>query len=332
MRVLVSRSWMLAGAVALLTACPLPMRRTPPEWPPEPGPPGNPAGTSLARSPELRVFVRAPKTTTYDPIALGPAARTVSLRLTNAAKTPVLVGRFDVTFRALREGVSFPCKGSAAPSENREPTSLAAGQSFDYVRAIECTMPLPGRYEIETYVRVEGAEASGGQEQRAGSFALNVAANGVTDPRPYPGRDGLHVLMTGGRVTRPLPPEAWQRGDYTVVVALINASPRPLVLGAVRLAFLVYKKGSPIPCAGQAEPFPTPDELDAGATYLARAPIACAPSEEGRYEVVGKLTLLDVGTELEVGRVPLKVTRDPFLYTPEPWPAFRERAPDAWTR
>jgi hypothetical protein len=52
----------------------------------------------------------------------------------------------------------------------------------------------------------------------------------------------------------------------------------------------------------------------------AHLPVACAPSDVGLYEIVGRLRFDDEPEELEVGRVALKVTREPLRCTPEPWP------------
>jgi hypothetical protein len=248
------------------------------------------------------------------------------VRLTNAGAQSVDVSGFRIAFTAMRDGVSFECKehvgGSALP---HEPAWLVPGQSFAFERDLDCTMPLPGRYEIGVYVALRLADPA----DSVGAFALQVESRGDA-PRPYPSRPALYVSMTGAHATHPLAPEAWFRGDYKVVLAVVNAGREPIRVGPARLAFLTYKKGSPLACAGQAESIALPDELASGAIHVARAPIACAPSEEGRYEVVGRFQLRD-GDEIEVGRVPLNVTRDPLLFGPEPWPPLEER-PRSWLK
>ncbi len=315
-----------------LVGCPLPMPRpTPPDGPSEPFPRPPTEGVSLAHAPDLRAFLKAPSRTPYVIEALGVGGRSVSIRLTNTGARSVDFGRFRIAFTAAREGVSFLCKEHVGGSvKDREPTSLAARQSFVFERDLDCTMPLPGRYDVGVYVALR----DGSQNDRGdfvGAFSLDVVEGNLA-PRPYPSRPGLYVVMTGSRATRPLPPEAWTRGDYHVVVAVVNGSSRPVPVGQARLAFLTYKKGSPLPCSGQAEAVAFPEELAPGSVHVIQAPVACAPSEEGRYEIVGRLTLNDVGEEVEIGRVALKVTRDPLLFAPEPWPSWGDRPATSWTK
>jgi hypothetical protein len=58
--------------------------------------------------------------------------------------------------------------------------------------------------------------------------------------------------------------------------------------------------------------------------------VTCAPSEEGRYLIIGRLTL-GAGEPVEIGHVVLKVTRDPLLFAPLPWPPLDER-PGPWIK
>ncbi len=315
-----------------VVGCPLPMPRpTPPEMP-EPVPPRAPVeGVPLAHASDLRASLKAPSRAPYVVEALGIGGQSVTVRLTNAGARNVDIGRFRVAFTAARDGVSFPCQEHVGGStKDREPTSIAPGQSFSFARDLDCTMPLPGRYNVGVYVAVrDGAQSDRGDF--VGAFSLEVLDSDLA-PRPYPSRPGLYVVMTGSRVTRPLSPEAWTRGDYHVVVAVVNGSSLPVLVGHARLAYLTYKKGSPMPCSGQAEPIAFPEQLAPGNVQVIHAPVACAPSEEGRYEIVGRLTFGDVGEEVEIGRVALKVTLDPLLFAPEPWPSLGQHPAASWTR
>jgi hypothetical protein len=225
-----------------------------------------------------------------------------------------------VAFTAERDGVSFLCNDHLDPSgEARAPTSLAPGQSLVLESNLDCAMPLPGRYDVGVYVAF-GGSARTDRGDLVRTFRLDVEEGSVV-PRPYPSRPGLFVAMTGGQATPPLPPLAWARGDYHVVVAIVNDSSHPLEVGPAHLAFLTYKKGSPLPCAGQKEPVLFPEQLSPGSYKVVQAPVACAPSEEGTYDIIGRFTLDAVGEEIEIGRVSLKVNRDPPLFLPEPWPS-----------
>jgi hypothetical protein len=227
----------------------------------------------------------------------------------NVGSRVVRLPPFQAAFSATREGVTFPCREQAGGSfRAREPRLLAPGQSFVFERDIDCALPLPGSYEI--------AVSSAGAP--LGTFRLELES-GRHAPRPVPARPGLFAILSGARAARPMPPEAWARGDYRVVVGVINGSPRPIAVGPGRLAFLVYRTGSPLPCSGQAEPIALPDELAPGRMYVVQAPIACAPSAEGKYEIVGHLSLGDGAEPIEIGRVGLRVTSDPALFVPLPW-------------
>ncbi len=305
------------GAALLFAACiPIPERTPPPPEQPVPAhaPSTHPA-TTLPSHPELAVQVSAPESARYHASSLGPAALFVTLAVTNVGTRPARVDGLRVAFQARREGVVFPCRPHIGGSTRvREPSELAPGGSFVYERDLDCSMPLVGRYDVRTFVRfAPGAppeqEAEG---DLAGAFTVEVR-DGARAPRAYPGREGVYAFMTGSSVTQPLSPEAWVRGDYHVVVALINGSPRVVPLGPARLAFLVFRRGSPLPCSGESERLALPESLGPGATHTAYAAVTCAPSEEGDYELVGKLALGEGSPEpVEIGRVNLRVSRDPL--------------------
>jgi hypothetical protein len=285
-------------------------------------------GAALGREPAVRALLKAPPRAPYVAEALGAAGQSVSIELANAGPSPVNVARLSADFAATRDGVPFPCKKRVGASMGRhEPATLAPGQAFVFERDLDCTMPLPGRYDIAVYVTFGDADEP---PDLVGRFALEVEDHALA-PRPYPTRPGLYVAMVGDRATRPLSREAWARGDYHVVLAVVNGSARPVPVGPARLSFTTYRKGSTLPCSGQAESVDLPDELAPGAMYVMQKAVACAPSEQGQYEIVGHLTFGKSSDEIEVGRVSLKVTLDPFLFTPGPWPPVGAR-PSSWVR
>jgi hypothetical protein len=75
-----------------------------------------------------------------------------------------------------------------------------------------------------------------------------------------------------------------------------------------------------------------PEQVEAGSVHVLQAPVTCAPSEEGRYELVGRLSLDAVGTEFEIGRVPLAVSHNPLPFVPEPLDAHPEREGSDWVQ
>jgi hypothetical protein len=281
---------------------------------------------ALADDPDVRVVIDAPSGLEYVVDALAAVRESVSVRLANRGTTAVEVGLLRVEFSATRNGVSFPCKKYVgAPVGSREPRVLAPGQSLRVERDLDCMMPLPGHYDVSVYIGLTAEPEN--RDASVGAFTLDVESKGPA-PRPYPSRPGLYVAMVGDRAARPLSQEAWARGDYHVVLAVVNGSNRPVRVGSGRLAFLTYRKGSRLPCSGQAASLVLPAELAPGAMSTVREPLACAPSEEGQYEVIGRLTFGDPTEEVEVGRVSLKVTRYPITFDPDPNPLFRR--PSGW--
>jgi hypothetical protein len=307
------------AALVLLNACPAPPPPVVPEPPPAPTRSVPPDGARLPSHPELQAAVHAPARAPYDPNALGPAGRTIAVALTNRGTQTVAIGELRASFTASRDGVAFPCREHIGGSpRNREPSALPPGHSFTFERDLDCTMPLPGQYDVKVFLRLGRDDAALPQEP-AGAFVLELFATSPRVPHPFPSRRGLYALMTGNRRTPPLSADEWKRGDYHVVVALINAGTQTVRVGAGKLAFQVCRQGAKTLCTGQAEAVPLPNELGAGAVHVVQAPIAGAPSAEGRYEIVGRLSLGDGGDDVEIGRIPLHVSGDPSLYAPEPW-------------
>ena len=147
---------------------------------------------------------------------------------------------------------------------------------------------------------------------------MEIDAAGDEAPRAYPGRPGLHVAMDGDALTPPIPYDAMKRGEYHVVIALINASRAPVPAGAVTIAFRVFKKPGALPCAGESVRRSAPDALGAGEVYMLRAGVTCLREEHGDYDVVGLLSFDDapVAEGFEVGRVHVRITADPMLLWP----------------
>jgi hypothetical protein len=248
--------------------------------------------------------------------ALGASAESLSLWIVNGGATPVRVDRLGVKLTATREGVSFPCTTQiGSPQGYREPKELGSGESFHFERAITCVMPLSGKYDIAVYGALNEPKAA--RSTLVGQFALNVEETG-TAPRPYQSLPGIYVSMVGERSTRPLSPEAWARGDYHVVLVVVNGSDRPVRVGSARLGVQTYRKGSPLPCSGQTEHIQLPTELLPGSITLVRRPLTCAPAQEGQYELVGRVAFGGAAEEIETGRISLRVTRDPILFDPDP--------------
>gem|GEM_PF-3598215 len=297
-----------------------PRRPQPPIAPHEsPAPlPPSPAweGTPLKNDPDVRVVLKVPSRAPYLVDALGVGGQSISVQLRNTGTRSADISRFRVAFTASRDGVPFPCKQQADDSVKVRPASLTPGQAFVFERDLACTMALPGRYNVGVYVSLR--DLAGARGDFVGQFPFDVLGT-TQEPLPYPARPGLYVMMTGARSSRPLSADAWARGDYHVVLSLVNGGSHPVLVGPGRLAFLTYREGSSLPCSGQAESVVLPDALAPGAVQVLQARVTCAPSTEGEYEIVGRLTLGHAGESVEVGRVALKVTRNPVVFAPDPW-------------
>jgi hypothetical protein len=265
----------------------------------------------------LRAVVRGPARVAYGATVLGLNRREITITLTNASPRSIALGEARLSFSAERDGVAFACDPIAHGEPGaREPSELAPGESFRFARELGCWTPVPGRYAIGAYLH--DAQGVGDPVTRLGGFTMEIEGGGTSGPTPHPERPGLYVAMAGDTRTKPLSPEAWKRGEYHVVIALINASRRPIPAGDVTIAFRVYKKNSPLPCAGESIVRHAPEALGAGEVHLVRAPVTCLRDEQGDYEVVGILAFDDgrKPDEFEMGRVRVRITSDPMMLWP----------------
>ncbi len=283
-----------------------------------------PGPASIGSLSDLRASLRAPARLDYDPQSLGVAGQFVSIHVDNVGGRVVPVAHLHAAFAATRDGVAFPCNTHVRGASGLEPVQLYPAQSATFERLLDCTMPLPGRYDVRVWIHAAGREEEKdrgrpGAGVFVGSFQVDVTAKGKV-PRPVPSYAGVYALMTGAPTASPLPADAWAKGGYRVVVALINGSNRAVALGPSRISLLMFKEGSSLPCAGRPEPIDEPDALAPGAVHVVRVPVTCAPTEEGRYEIVGRFAVGNAA-EVELGRVGLLVTQSPyFLFTPERLP------------
>jgi hypothetical protein len=262
----------------------------------------------------------APTHAVYQRELLAAERKSVGIVVINDGAQDIAAEELVVRFRARREGVEFPCGEPYATEAEREPGVLRPGQSHTFRRDIDCNLSLPGRYDVEVFVTVARSEPA----RFIGRFPFVVDA-GKDGPHPLPSMPGVFAIMVGADVVEPLSQEAWAKGDYRVALAVTNGSNEMVRLPKGRLAFLTFKKGSPLPCSGESEPIELDAEIAPGRNFVARVPLACAPSEVGRYEVLGRLTFDDGSEGTDVGRFWLKVKRDPVFDTPSD-PPYLDRA------
>lgn len=271
----------------------------------------------------LRASLRGPVHLDYSPQSLGPVGAFVAIRVQNVGERAVGVGHLHASFEATRDGVAFGCNTHVDRAEGVvEPTQLGPSQTFTFERLLDCAMPLPGRYDVRVWMHV-GEEGRGAREGQPGVFVgsleVEVEGKGGNVPRPVPSRNGLYALMMGAPAARPMTAVEWGRCNYRVVVALVNGGHGVVQVGSAHMTVLEFRKRTPVPCAGRREEIDEPATLAPGAIHLSRVPVACAPTQEGQYDLVGRFAL-DGGEEIEIGRIGLLVTEtlNYIFSSPEP--------------
>ncbi|HEY8090759.1 MAG TPA: hypothetical protein VIF09_23015 [Polyangiaceae bacterium] len=274
--------------------------------------PGSPEPASFGDLSTLRASLHGPARLDYEPRSLGVAGQFVSIRVENTGAGTVPIPHLHASFAATREDVAFPCNVHVAGAQGAiEPPRLDPGQSFTFERLLDCAMTLPGRYDVRVWMHVDREKENlgdAGVGAFVGSLAIEVMANAGNAPHALPAHPGLYALMTGAPTAPPMTADAWARGDYQVVVALVNGGREPVPVGPARVSLLVFKQGAGLPCAGQ-EDLQQPASLAPGRAHVVRVPVTCAPTREGHYELVGRLSL-GGEAQTEIGRVGLLVTQD----------------------
>jgi hypothetical protein len=276
----------------------------------------------------LQLSVRGPRRIPYDAQSLGAIRSYVTLRVQNPGARAVLVPDLHPRFRAVRQGVPFPCNSPAGEGRDaHEAAQLGPGDSVALERALDCSFLLPGLYDVSVRVhRTVAGQAleSASDDVDAGSFEVEVTASGGNVPQPVPGRDGLYAILTGPSTAPPLATDVASDQKYRAVLALINGADHAVALGAEELTILVFRRGSALPCLAPVHHREDPSQLAPGEAHIEQVSFACAPTLEGQYEVVGRLSI-ERGAAVEIGRIGLTVTPTPyFLFTPG-WPPSSPR-------
>lgn len=318
-----------AGAPAKSPHTPLssvirvPETPVPPPRTKAPGVDGARGAVKLRARPGVWVKVSGPRLAPFQKSAVGVGGYHATLRFTNAGEEPADLAGLTVAFTAIREGVSFPCREHVGGQPRvRETKTLRPGETAVFERDIDCATTLLGRYQVSASVGFQ----PGGPVESAGTFELEVVGSGSMVPRPYPGRPALHVALVGEALVSAMPDGAWHEGAYAPVVVLTNASPEPILLGAVRVVLTMRgAAGSLVRCeqegakaAGVDVWRSAPYSLEPGASQIVSVPMRCGPPAEGDYTVQGFVVLGDGPYEqgAPVGPLTLKITRDPALTVP----------------
>jgi hypothetical protein len=267
--------------------------------------------------PGLRIVVSGPSTARYMPEVLGVGVLPVTMRVKNVSSEDAVMPRTRLAFRAVRQGVAFPCSDESRPfPRDHEPSIVKAGATVVLSRDLVCSMPVTGRYELSSHVRFDGNDRA----EEMGAFVTHVTAISPRGPIPYPERPGLFVALSGRSSVRAprVPVDDSAAVPYEALVAFTNTRALALPLGAIHAAVRIEKEGVVVPCPRDAADIWThaPDSVAPGQTVIVRVSVPCNLPLDAGYDLVAWTTLGDgpVGEGSQLGPLRFTVTRAP--YTP----------------
>ena len=232
---------LVSAALAIAACSPTPARA-----------PVEPAKTALAvsaarpKAPSasdvtVRVDLRAPLHARFDPAVLAAAKSWLAIQVFNHGTTELDVSDFRAHLEATREGISFGCKKEIGPaSGEREPSTLAPGASFVFERALDCALPLAGKYAVSVAVSFGRGAYRTPKSVRA--TTLTVTAPADIAPKAVEGYPGLYAAigasarLDGGK----------DHGVGRMMLSLVSARKEPTHLPPLRLSLRVYRVGQSI--------------------------------------------------------------------------------------
>ncbi len=217
--------------------------------------------------------LKAPASATFDKTRLGHVLLATRVSLTNTTRAPVALGTRRIELVARGTLRVHPCE-ERGPIVDRLPTTLEPGTTHEAARTFACETPLPGAYVLEA----RWSDASREDAPLASSpFRLEP---GPYPPVPLSTRPAIQAIATGTREVVP----AKAAGQVRIVLALTNATSRPVNLPTVLVETSLHLRGSPLTCKDRRE-IPLAGELAAGAQHVVWMPLACALPSEGTWEV-----------------------------------------------
>jgi len=265
---------------------------------PNAAPTGIPAGV-----PDLKAEVRGPSRVTYDPIGLGVGAHEVVVTLANPGAATAVIGDVRVAYAAQRNGIAVPCEERKAVRQ-REPRTIAPGARASYVRTLDCSMPLPGNYDVHVL-----ASWAGESLHEIGSFGVDVVDTAGRGPKPIIGREGLSAAIAGAQLVNPT--TGWE-----ATIAVLNESAKIHPLGSIRVVLRSHPVGKELWCISPPNDIRAPDVLAPGKMHVVRARLACNLEEPGTYVVFAQLVLDGSSEPTDIGEMQVRVTRDSIELTP----------------
>jgi hypothetical protein len=259
-----------------------------PQSPPVAAAPSD-AGDPYAANPSLRVSVIAPPTS--GPLRGEAGGYKLKLKLTNTGSKPISTAGLNLLHAARRGGVDFVCNPElGALKAPDEPTEIAAGKTIMLERDLPCVLPVSGKYEVRTYLRLN---ANPGQKPEAkelvATYPVEVGALPTAVEYPYPSLPGLIVVITSSAQARPLTLEEAKKGLYNAAIEVTNTSAAPVELKDPRVVFSATRGGQPVKCSPEMAKtvLQGPRMLEPGRTHRFTAPVQCDLTAEGQYDVNG---------------------------------------------
>ena len=277
-----------------------------------------PSSSSSSNAVGVSVDVRAPLRARYDPTLTGAARPSLAVVVTNRSARPLDVSDLRVHLEAARESVAFRCaKEVGAQPGEREPTTLAPGESFVFDRSLDCVLPLVGAYAVRVAVAFGSGPLRIARDVQA--FTLTVAALPEVEPREIDGVPGLWAALGSNSKLA----GGVGRGNGHTLLTIVNATRSPIELPHLRLAVRVYKVGNPIPCVDEPRDLALPAVLAPGDAHYELVEVSCLGlAVAGTYDVAARL-LVRRGTEgdheIALGRLRIDVVTDPTLFIPPVW-------------
>lgn len=233
---------------------------------------------SPARSPEpVRIEVRSPERLPYTPSLLGTGPARVAIVIENRGAETLDVSNLALKLDAARAGLAVECLDRPDARGSSDPSALRPGQSHTFERALDCRLPLAGRYDVA--VAVAFGRDRGWRVIR--TYALEVVAPPELAPRAI---DDSGLYATIGAA--PVAGSPTKQGHPRVAIALTNTGATPIELPALRVETRVRRKDTPWTCTSTATRLAAPAALAAGGIHREPFEVSCLGFDvEGAYDV-----------------------------------------------
>lgn len=256
------------------------------------------------------IDVHAPERAAIAPALLGTGPSFVDVTVANRGNSPLDVSKLALRLEATWGEMTLECVQTAevrAP----EPSVLLPGKSFTFERALDCRLPLEGRYEVRTFVAF-GRDRSWRQ---VSIYDLEVTAPPGLEARPV-NDSGLFATIGAS----PVAGGSSRLGHPRAALALTNSSSIPLELPPMRVETRVLRDGAAWSCVSAAKPLATPPALGAGAVHREPFDVSCLGFDvPGRYDVE-VILLVGADRAVSLGHVRIEVQSDPARLRHAPFP------------